>query len=470
MTRKNTKRALVSSAVSLTLCCSMLVGSTFAWFTDSAASGSNVIKSGNLDIEVQYTLDGEKWHPLDGADNLFQKGFWEPGHTEVVALKIENKGSLALKYAANMNIVEEEKGRNKAGDEFALSDILTVSTLVQQANDAMGVGDITLGLAFNGENSVKYENTDEFKDSNVLRDNVELYPGDAHYVIVKADMDETVGNEANHNGEDVPSIEFGINVLATQFTYENDSYGNQYDKDASTDDVMIEKSITLTEDQTEAMEIGEKEAVEFNMGGNTLSSTLTNNGKVVVSNGSISTPNGATGAEAVGFQNYGDAKLTDVSMTAGSASDYGNILYAGSTTVYENVSINSKGGGIGVRDGAKATFNSGSVYVDSASTSARYLFYVIGNGSELTINDGTFSWDKNDNQKRAYIYVGSGATVYVNGGTFGPASTRNGYTAGILGEGTVIITGGTFGFDPSAWVAEGYTATESDGTWTVSAN
>lgn len=466
MTRKNTKRALVSSAVSLTLCCSMLVGSTFAWFTDSAASGSNVIKSGNLDIEVQYTLDGENWHPLDGAKDLFQKDLWEPGHTEVVALKIENKGSLALKYAANMNIVEEEKGTNKAGDEFALSDILTVSTLVQEANQ---VGDIAVMLAFNGENSVKYENTDEFKDSNVLRDNVELLPGAAHYVIVKADMAETVGNEANHNGEDVPSIEFGINVLATQFTYENDSYGNQYDKDASTDDVMIEKSITLTENQTEAMEIGEKEAVEFNMGGNTLSSTLTNNGKVVVSNGSISTPDGATGAEAVGFQNYGDAKLTDVSMTAGSATDYGNILYAGSTTVYENVSINSKGGGIGVIDGAKATFNSGSVYVDSASTSARYLFYVVGNGSELTINDGEFSWDPYDNQKRAYIYVESDATVYVNGGTFGKASTRDGYTAGILGYGTVIITGGTFGFDPSKWVAEGYTATESDGIWTVSA-
>ena len=80
------------------------------------------------------------------------------------------------------------------------------------------------------------------------------------------------------------------------------------------------------------------------------------------------------------------------------------------------------------------------------------------------------NFNKTQNQKRAYIYAESGTTVYVKGGNFGEASTRSGYTAGILGEGTVIITGGSFGFDPSAWVASGYTATENNGVWTVSAN
>ena len=97
MTNKHTKKALLSSALALILCFSMLVGTTFAWFTDNAVSGSNVIKSGNLDIAVQYTLDGKTWKDLDGATDLFQKGLWEPGHTEVVALRIKNNGSLALK-------------------------------------------------------------------------------------------------------------------------------------------------------------------------------------------------------------------------------------------------------------------------------------------------------------------------------------------------------------------------------------
>ena len=107
----------------------------------------------------------------------------------------------------------------------------------------------------------------------------------------------------------------------------------------------------------------------------------------------------------------------------------------------------------------------------SASTSGRYLFYAQDAGSVITINGGTFSFSATLNQKRAYVYAGDGTTVYITGGTFGPASTRSGYTAGILtdGTGTVVITGGTFGFDPTTWVADGYTATKTGSTWTVSA-
>ena len=207
----------------------MFVGSTFAWFTDSVTSSSNVIKAGNLDIDVQYTLDGKNWADLAGADDLFQKGLWEPGHTEVVAFRVKNNGTLALKYAANMNITEEIVGKTVAGEDIVLSDILTVSTLTQQVNQ---FGEIALELAFSGENKVGYESTVAFKAGNVLGTNIELAPGDAHYMIVKVDMAQTVGNEANHDGVHAPSIAFGINFVATQFTYESDSFDNQYDKDA----------------------------------------------------------------------------------------------------------------------------------------------------------------------------------------------------------------------------------------------
>ena len=77
MTNKTTKRALLSSVLALFLCFTMLLGTTYAWFTDEVTSGSNVIKAGNLDIAVEYTLDGETWKDLDGAEDLFQKGLWE---------------------------------------------------------------------------------------------------------------------------------------------------------------------------------------------------------------------------------------------------------------------------------------------------------------------------------------------------------------------------------------------------------
>lgn len=156
-------------------------------------------------------------------------------------------------------------------------------------------------------------------------------------------------------------------------------------------------------------------------------------------------------------------------VKAGSASDYG-LVADGVYAEFNQANINSLGGGIAATDGANVVFNSGKLSVNTTSTSGRYNIYAVGEGTIVTIKDGEFSFSSTLNQKRAYIYAGSGATVYVKGGNFGEASTRSGYTAGILGEGTVIITGGSFGFDPSAWVASGYTATENNGVWTVSAN
>ena len=185
-----------------------------------------------------------------------------------------------------------------------------------------------------------------------------------------------------------------------------------------------------------------KQDTLINLTENTETPYLQNNGKEVTINGN------------------------EYKLESGSEYDYG-VISKGGNTVINNVAVYSKGGGIAAADGAKVTFNGNSVYVDTASTSGRYLFYAVDAGSEITINGGSFSWDPADNQKRAYIYAEVGTTVYVNGGEFGKASTRSGYTAGILGEGTVIIKGGTFGFDPSAWVASGYVATKTGSTWTV---
>ncbi|MBQ8636453.1 MAG: hypothetical protein IJ423_00460 [Clostridia bacterium] len=234
---KSTKRALLTSAMSMLLCVTMLLGTTFAWFTDSVTSANNVIKSGNLDLVVEYTLDGENWKGLDGATDLFQKGLWEPGHTEVVALRIKNNGSLALKYNANMNIVDEKIGKTKDGKDIILSEILNVSTLTfeEAGNDpvlGLNIAQETIRQAFIGENNIAWDAAVPLKSANVLEDEEKLIPGGIQYVTVKVDMEETVGNEANHDGTNVPSITFGINVFATQLESEEDSFGSDYDKDA----------------------------------------------------------------------------------------------------------------------------------------------------------------------------------------------------------------------------------------------
>ena len=172
------------------------------------------------------------------------------------------------------------------------------------------------------------------------------------------------------------------------------------------------------------------------------------------------------------LQVYGGSDVVinaqDNKFEVGTTNQYGFVAEGeGTTLVINDAEANSLGGGIGANGGAKVTVNNSTIAVNSASTSNRYNVYAVGEGTEVSINSGEFSFSKTLNQKRAYIYCGAGATVYVKGGTFGKASARSGFTAGILGDGTVIITGGTFGFDPTKWVAYGYTAKKVGENWVV---
>ncbi len=179
---------------------------------------------------------------------------------------------------------------------------------------------------------------------------------------------------------------------------------------------------------------------------------------------------------ALGLQfNNGESTLNanDNKLTLGNTNNYGvNVSGAETSLVINNADINSLGGGIAATNGASIEFNGDALYLNSSSTSARYAIYAVGENSKVVVNGGDFTWNTTKNNKRAYVYCGTGATVEINGGTFGKASTRSGYTAGILRDGgNIVIKGGTFGFNPTTWVAEGYKA-EYDSTaktWTVSA-
>ena len=238
---KSTKRALISSALAILMCVAMLIGTTFAWFTDTASTGVNKIVAGNLDIEVQYrtTADGE-WKTLDNATDLFgaEGTLFEPGHTRVVELKITNAGNLALKYKIGMNVVSETAGTNKAGNLYKLSDYLKVAaTGFQQYPAEGGIAQAMEWAIFQPGMESMWESHDfaNFYLEFASNGNVHaLQPGAAQILGIKVYMPETVGNEANAiSTEKTASIRFGLNVVATQTPYEKDSYDNQYDKDAT---------------------------------------------------------------------------------------------------------------------------------------------------------------------------------------------------------------------------------------------
>ena len=223
---KTTKRALLSSVIALILCFSMLLGTTFAWFTDSVSSGVNTITAGNLDIELEYSKNGTDWTTVEDATNLVDpNALWEPGHTEVVYLRLSNKGTLALKYQFSMNIVGETTATNVGGNPFKLSQYLKYGIVEgntvynNRADASQAVLSVAQGLANYSKNGTMVgKNDPAYVDQ---------------YMALVVYMPEDVGNEANYRGNVVPTIELGLNLVATQQNSERDSFGPDYDTNAT---------------------------------------------------------------------------------------------------------------------------------------------------------------------------------------------------------------------------------------------
>ena len=235
---KHTKKALLLSVISLLLCCTMLVGTTFAWFTDSISSGVNMIASGNLDVDMKYgkVANGQisGWNDVAGAENLFDpNALWEPGRVEVVYLQVNNLGTLQLNYQLNVKVNEETPAKNVDDTEFKLSDHLvfkvvemddSLTTYTDRQAVAAAAG-TALGLKdYNGQTT-------------------KLEPNGIDYVALIVYMPESVGNEANYRGSR-PEIKLGVELLATQVDHETDSFGPDYDAGLSPlkdGEVLIEK-------------------------------------------------------------------------------------------------------------------------------------------------------------------------------------------------------------------------------------
>ena len=220
MTKKySTKRALLASVLMLAMCFSMLVGTTFAWFTDSVTSSGNIIKTGKLDVEM-YWADGTKEIPAADSEDwidastgaIFDYDLWEPGYVQVRHIKIANLGDLAIKY--KVNIVPN----GEVTDLTDVIDVYYVDPAVQVADrtaltDENKLGTLTTVLAGLGETG-----------------NGTLVAGASDTITIAFKMKETAGN--NYMNKSI-GTDFSIQLLATQFTFESDSFGSDYDSSAT---------------------------------------------------------------------------------------------------------------------------------------------------------------------------------------------------------------------------------------------
>ena len=227
--KKATKRALLTSVMALVMCVVMLVGTTFAWFTDTASTGVNKIVAGNLDVKLMYSTDMQTWKEATDQTKLFDdNALWEPGYTQVVYLKVVNAGNLALKYEAGFSKnYTSNRGKNVNGDWYRVDNYLKIGT---------------------AETTTKFENREDVwsaiaatektlaKDVMLTNDWVTLKAREeSKPFAVAIYMPTSVGNEANASRLRPSSVSgLGIEVRATQATVENDSFGADYDANAAT--------------------------------------------------------------------------------------------------------------------------------------------------------------------------------------------------------------------------------------------
>ena len=224
-----TKKALRGSLFALFLCIILLIGTTFAWFTDTASTGVNKIQAGNLDVELEYSTDCTTWKTADKNTQMFKDDtLWEPGHTEVVYLRVKNAGNLALKYNIATNSYDMERGKNAADKLFYIDQYLKIGTA--QTDTVFANREAAIAAIADTEKTIAKE-TPISKDWTVLKAGEKSAP-----TAVVLYMPTTVGNEANNvQSWRNPSLKgLGLVVNATQATEESDSFNKTYDENAAT--------------------------------------------------------------------------------------------------------------------------------------------------------------------------------------------------------------------------------------------
>lgn len=233
------KKALISSFMALVMTMSMFAGTTFSWFTDAVKSGENTINAGILSIDMLHldtedeNADENGWVSMkkNKEHTLFEYDHWEPGYTQYETIKIANTGNLAFKYQLKAKLDNEITGTN--GE--SLTDVIEVYVAegVQTPDLRTDIIDDTTGtwtkidtladamLMVNGMTSgVLLPESEEGKDvAETIGEEI---------ITIALHMQET----ADNSYQGLSLGDFYLDLSATQYTYEEDSFGKDYDAEA----------------------------------------------------------------------------------------------------------------------------------------------------------------------------------------------------------------------------------------------
>ena len=212
---KTTKRALFGSVIALALCFTMLLGTTYAWFTDSAASSGNIIQSGtlNIDLLVKGGDTGYTDYTSVKTSNVavFDYDKWEPGYASVAFAKVTTTGNLAVKYS--LTIAAE------SGTVSELADVIDVYYAAEEKTVSTRA-DITTQLTCIGTLA------DVISGAVTINDTLIPVSDTEDYATIALVMQTTAGNQYQNLAI---GDSFTIKVIAGQAEYESDTFGTDYD-------------------------------------------------------------------------------------------------------------------------------------------------------------------------------------------------------------------------------------------------
>ncbi|MBO4933689.1 MAG: hypothetical protein J5441_00760 [Clostridia bacterium] len=313
--QKSAKRAFISSVLSVILCFTMLVGTTFAWYNDSVTSDRNKIVAGSLEMVLEHYVpatetEEAKWETVSGTTKVFADSLtFEPGAAQVAYVRVKNAGDLAFKYSLAIAVDEKTIGKNKAGEDLDLTNYLKFGA-VQMANDTFAPYPTTdagraTAIAAAGTNNIS---SSDFVTAAVLQKET---TSDVYALIIY--MPSSLGNEVNPDPEHKPDITFGLNALATQATIENDSFSDQYDANATLNFAPVTTAVAFND----ALSAGRSASLENDVAlGNTYQVSANQD---VVIDGNGNTLSSINGTRVINIDTAPGASVTlnDVKVDAG---------------------------------------------------------------------------------------------------------------------------------------------------------
>lgn len=222
--RRFTKIAFALSICLLILWGILGTGTSIAWFMDETPELVNTFDFGELDLEVYYkvtnTQGASEWVKMDEKTKVFdEEALYEPGYTQVVYLKIVNEGDVEFDYKLSVNMNDFVPGVNEAGQPIYLPNYLKFGAVIAEDEE-------TLSREVARATASKYlddgdKPTAEMLPLNTYSSNIgqlEIEPDDekVDYAALILYMPEEIGNEANYRGTDIPTVELGVTVFASQ--------------------------------------------------------------------------------------------------------------------------------------------------------------------------------------------------------------------------------------------------------------